>query len=134
MSESHPHYMAIDDEISKYRICETEIQKHKYNQQTLYRQKAENEMVKQEFQLLNTNDQVYKKIGPLLLKHGQEEAKSTITQRLNMIHSELKKVNNIIDKKSKEGMNLMKKIQEMQTSMQCEATEAAKKVVVQYKK
>jgi prefoldin beta subunit len=46
-------------------------------------------MVKNELNLLDPSDVVYKLVGPLLIKQEQEEAKLTVTKRLEFITKEM---------------------------------------------
>jgi len=46
-------------------------------------------MSEQEFQQLKPGAQVYKQIGPVLVKQDQSEAKSNVNTRLEFIRSEM---------------------------------------------
>lgn len=80
---------AVDGEYAKAREYQEEIQKMSGDRQTLMQQQSENEMVKQELALLDDNAQVYKLVGPVLMKNETEDAKQTVDQRLEMISGEL---------------------------------------------
>ena len=80
---------AVDAEVAKYREIQEDIQKLRNDQQLLLQQKSENEMVKQELGLLNDGEQVYKMVGPVLMKNETEDAKQTVDQRLELIVGEL---------------------------------------------
>ena len=80
---------AVDAEVVKYRQIQEDIQKLRTDQQLLLQQKSENEMVKQELSLLNDGEQVYKMVGPVLMKNETEDAKQTVDQRLELIVGEL---------------------------------------------
>ncbi len=51
--------------------------------------KNENDMVKNELNLLDPSDVVYKLVGPLLIRQEQEEAKLTVNKRLEFITKEM---------------------------------------------
>lgn len=59
-------------------------------QRQQYAQQAnENNMVKQELDLLGDDAKVYKLIGPVLLKQDVVESKSNVNKRLEFINNEL---------------------------------------------
>ena len=80
---------AVDGEYANLREYQEEIQKMSSDRQILMQQQSENEMVKQELALLDNNAQVYKLVGPVLMKNETEDAKQTVDQRLEMISGEL---------------------------------------------
>ena len=80
---------AVDGEYANLREYQEEIQKMSSDRQILMQQQSENEMVKQELALLDNNAQVYKLVGPVLMKNETEDAKQTVDQRLEMICGEL---------------------------------------------
>ncbi|KJA25752.1 hypothetical protein HYPSUDRAFT_199463 [Hypholoma sublateritium FD-334 SS-4] len=57
--------------------------------QRLDAQFSENELVKKEFEQLTPENDVYKLIGPVLVKQDQAEAKSNVDTRLEFIKSEM---------------------------------------------
>ncbi|GAA6059467.1 hypothetical protein JCM10212_005406 [Sporobolomyces blumeae] len=61
------------------------------NRQRLDAQKTENEGVKKEFASLAPENQVYKLVGPILMKQEQVEAKSNVDKRLEWIDGEIKR-------------------------------------------
>ncbi|KAF8973699.1 Prefoldin [Flammula alnicola] len=60
--------------------------------QRLDAQLSENELVKKEFGQLTPENNVYKLIGPVLVKQDQAEAKSNVNTRLDFIQSEIRRV------------------------------------------
>ena len=80
---------AVDSQVQQFRQIQEEVQKLRNDQQTLMQQQSENEMVKQELDLLDDSSQVYKMVGPVLMKNETEDAKQTVDQRLELITSEL---------------------------------------------
>lgn len=80
---------AVDSQMKDYRKIQEEIQKMRSDQQVLMQQQSENEMVKQELSLLDDSSQVYKMVGPVLMKNDTEDAKQTVDQRLELITGEL---------------------------------------------
>ena len=73
---------AVDAEIATFRTIQEEIQKLRTDQQLLMQQQSENEMVKQELDLIDDSDggnsQVYKLVGPVLMKNELSDAKQTV--------------------------------------------------------
>lgn len=57
--------------------------------QQLDSQLRENQQVAKEFGKLTANNQVYKLIGPVLVKQDQVEAKSNVDKRIEFIKSEM---------------------------------------------
>ena len=83
---------AVDAEIATYRKIQEEIQKLRTDQQLLMQQRSENEMVKQELDIIDASDSsshVYKLVGPALMKNDLGDAKQTVEQRLKLIIGEL---------------------------------------------
>ncbi|CAG8645656.1 15553_t:CDS:2, partial [Acaulospora morrowiae] len=52
----------------------------------------ENEIVEKEFKLLNDDSNIYKLIGPVLVKQEKSEATLNVSKRLEYIRSEIKRV------------------------------------------
>lgn len=52
-------------------------------------QLSENKAVKEELDLLKPNNEVFKLIGPVLVKQDQDEAKQNVEKRMEYISSEL---------------------------------------------
>ena len=79
----------VDSQVKEFRKIQEELQKMRTDQQLLMQQQSENEMVKQELTLLDDSSQVYKMVGPVLMKNDTEDAKQTVDQRLELITGEL---------------------------------------------
>ncbi|KAH8105766.1 prefoldin subunit 6 [Phellopilus nigrolimitatus] len=60
--------------------------------QRLDAQLTETGMVKKEFVLLQPTSEVYKLVGPILVKQDQPEAKANVDKRLAFIKSEIQRV------------------------------------------
>jgi prefoldin beta subunit len=80
---------AVDADVALFRSIQEDIQKLRSDQQTLMGQLNENEMVKQELDLLDDSSTIYKQVGPVLLKNDLDDAKQTVEQRLELISGEL---------------------------------------------
>jgi len=127
---------AVDGEIAKFRDLQQTVQTHQSSLGTLMAQRNENEMVKQELDVIenessSTMTVLYKQVGPVLMKNDLSEARETVEKRLEFISNEIKKTEGLVGKKEKELQVLAVKIQEMQGAMQRAAVEAAKSVAQQ---
>jgi len=118
----------VDEEVAAYRELQEQVTQLRSDQQTLMGQQNENEMVKQELDMLDDTSIVYKMVGPVLTKNDLDDAKQTVEKRLEYITGELKK----IERKAKDSEAKMdetgKKIQEMQGAMQQAAAAAAREI------
>uniref|UniRef100_A0A0W0FGK2 Prefoldin subunit 6 n=1 Tax=Moniliophthora roreri TaxID=221103 RepID=A0A0W0FGK2_MONRR len=94
--------------------------------QRLDAQLSENEMVKKEFASLKPENEVYKQIGPVLVKQDQAEAKNNVDTRLEFIRGEIKFSKRIeAQLKDIEGRSEKKKqeLVEIQTALQQQQTQ-----------
>lgn len=128
MSADNPgaHMAAqVDAEIAKFRELQEEMSKAKSDLQTLMGQQNENVMVSQELELLGDSSTVYKLVGPVLMKNDLDDAKQTVSKRLEFITGEKQKLEKSIQEKEKKGDEIAKKVQEIQGAMQQAAVIAA---------
>nr|XP_020634722.1 prefoldin subunit 6-like [Pogona vitticeps] len=80
----------IQGELEKFQQLQKEINKCMTAQQKLEAQLTENNVVKEELDLLDSSNTVYKLIGPVLVKQDMDEAKATVGKRLDYITGEIK--------------------------------------------
>ncbi|XP_039304686.1 prefoldin subunit 6 [Solenopsis invicta] len=93
----------IQIEIDKLRRIENEYSKTLSQlRQKLDGQLHENTMVKKEFDILKEENDVFKRIGPVLVKQDLCEAKQNVDKRMDYIKSELKWVDDKISTSGKE--------------------------------
>lgn len=111
----------VDKEIALFRSLQEEINRLGSDEQTLMSQHAENEMVKEELDLIPAEEgsdgeahAVYKKVGPVLMKHDLSDAKMTVEKRLEFISGEIQKVEEKLKEKQKKAQEVARKVQEMQ--------------------
>ena len=123
---------AVDAELAKFRSLQEEMAEKHQTLQQLLAQQNENEMVQQELLLLKDGDQVYKMVGPVLLKNDLDDAKLTVSKRLEFIIGERSKVENGMKELEKEAREVAKKANEMQGLMQQAAVEATKAIAAQH--
>ena len=55
------------------------------SRQKLIGQETENEMVKKEFESLSSDSNVYKAVGPILVKQDVDEAKTNVEKRIEYL-------------------------------------------------
>ncbi|XP_076240915.1 prefoldin 6 [Calliopsis andreniformis] len=86
----------LEAEIEKCKQVQRDYNKAMGQRQQLDGQLNENTGVKQEMDLLKPEDDVFKLIGPVLIKQDLEEAKQNVTKRMEYISSELKRVEDLL--------------------------------------
>ncbi|GJC99937.1 prefoldin subunit [Colletotrichum higginsianum] len=108
----------------EYTALQQELQNTVQSRQKLEAQKQENLGVKEEFDKLKDGEQIYKLVGPVLLKQDKVEAESTVNGRLDFITKE------IHEDLIKEGQGKLERkkgdIIQLQTSAQAAAGQAKK--------
>ncbi|KAF9789792.1 prefoldin subunit 6 [Thelephora terrestris] len=77
---------------AEYQKIQNDLSVAVDSRQRLDSQLQENEMVKKEFSQLTPKNEVYKLIGPVLVKQDQQEAKANVDQRLGLIQGDIKRV------------------------------------------
>ncbi|BGO90494.1 hypothetical protein NBRC10512_006728 [Rhodotorula toruloides] len=77
---------------SAYSKLETDYAKAVEARQRLDAQKTENESVKKELAALTLKNNVFKLVGPILMKQEPDEAKQNVDKRLEWIGGEIKRV------------------------------------------
>ncbi|KAK6469533.1 prefoldin subunit 6-like [Huso huso] len=79
----------LQTEVEKYQQIQKDLSKSMSARQKLEAQLTENNIVKEELDLLDSQNLVYKLIGPVLVKQDLEEAKGTVGKRLEYINGEM---------------------------------------------
>lgn len=123
---------AVDAELAKFRALQEDMAEKHQTLQQLLAQQNENQMVQQELLLLKDGDQIYKMVGPVLLKNDLDDAKLTVSKRLEFIMGERSKVEKGIKELEKEASEVANKANEMQGLMQQAAVEATKAIAAQH--
>ncbi|KDQ18135.1 hypothetical protein BOTBODRAFT_104922 [Botryobasidium botryosum FD-172 SS1] len=75
-----------------YQVIQDDLSNAVEIRQRLDAQLSENEQVHKEFTGLGPNNQVYKLIGPILVKQDQSEARANVEKRIEFIKGEIKRV------------------------------------------
>ncbi|TNN51850.1 Prefoldin subunit 6 [Liparis tanakae] len=102
-------------EVEKYSQMQKDVSKGMSARQKLETQLAENNIVKEELDLLDTANTVYKLIGPVLVKQDLDEAKATVTKRLEYINGEIQRYESLLkdlEKKSDNHRELLSSLQQ----------------------
>ncbi|XP_064616533.1 prefoldin subunit 6-like [Liolophura sinensis] len=86
----------LQGELEKYQAAQKDLQKYLSARQQLDAQLNENNMVKDELEKLEKGENVFKLIGPVLVKQELTEAKQNVQKRIEYITSEVKRHDNTI--------------------------------------
>ncbi|XP_033212288.1 prefoldin subunit 6 [Belonocnema kinseyi] len=113
MSEEIPK--KLQAEVEKFKQVQKDYHKALTKRQQLDGQLNENTTVKEELDLLKSGNEVYKLIGPVLVKQDLEEAKQNVAKRMEYISAELKRTDELIstlDKKQETHRETLEKLQQ----------------------
>ncbi|CAB0008495.1 unnamed protein product [Nesidiocoris tenuis] len=77
-------------------------------------------------QLLKSDGEVYKMIGPVLVKQELNEAKQNVCKRIDYITAELKRMDDLISTLDAEQDQQREKLAKLQQQFQLQQTKAAK--------
>jgi prefoldin beta subunit len=122
----------IDEEVAKFRQVQEDLQRVRNDLQIVMGQLAENEMVQQELQLLDANANIYKMVGPILIKNSHDDAKETVSKRIEFITSEKGRLETKAKDLEQKGMEISKKVQEMQMMLQQATAAAVQQIAAQH--
>ncbi|XP_013879594.1 prefoldin subunit 6 [Austrofundulus limnaeus] len=102
-------------ELEKYTQLQKDVSKSMSSRQKLETQLTENKIVKEELDLLDSANTVYKLIGPVLVKQDLDEAKATVGKRLEYITGELQRYETLLkdmEKKSEQHREVLTSLQQ----------------------
>ncbi|XP_069491328.1 prefoldin subunit 6 [Ambystoma mexicanum] len=105
----------LQAEVEKYQELQKDLNKCMSARQKLEAQVTENNIVKEELDLLDVSNTVFKLIGPVLVKQDLEEAKATVSKRLDYINGEIKRYESQMkdmEKKSEQQREVLSKLQQ----------------------
>eukprot|EP01136_Pigoraptor_vietnamica_P022823 Opistho-1_new@6221 len=121
-------YEQYENEVNALRAIDQELQKHTNARQQMEVQLNENKLVLQEMKLLKDDAEVFRLMGPALVKQDLSEAKSSVERRLEYINSEIKRLDKLIKETEKKGEEGRDKVLRMQQTIakQGAAQQAAK--------
>ncbi|XP_026186203.1 prefoldin subunit 6 [Mastacembelus armatus] len=102
-------------ELEKYTQMQKDVSKSMSARQKLETQLTENNIVKEELDLLGSTNTVYKLIGPVLVKQDLDEAKATVAKRLEYINGEIQRYETLLkdlEKKSEQHREVLSSLQQ----------------------
>ncbi|XP_008417922.1 PREDICTED: prefoldin subunit 6 [Poecilia mexicana] len=102
-------------EVEKYAQTQKDVSKSVSARQKLETQMAENNIVKEELDLLDSSNTVFKLIGPVLVKQDLDEAKATVAKRLEYINGEIQRYETLLKdyhKKSEQQREVLTSLQQ----------------------
>ncbi|CAH3034071.1 hypothetical protein pdam_00010095 [Pocillopora damicornis] len=118
----------MQTELEKFKAVQKDLQKLINTRQQLDGQLNENKVVKEELDIIEPDGNVYKLIGPVLVKQDLEEAKQNVGKRIEYITTELKRnETGIKDVEKKRGAS-QETLSKLQQQYQQFLTKAAAKV------
>ncbi|KAJ3416515.1 hypothetical protein HDV05_001252 [Chytridiales sp. JEL 0842] len=82
----------LQKEVEEFQALQKEYSRAVQARSTLESQLKENEMVKKEFDNLQDDVNVFKLIGPVLVKQERAEAKTNVSKRIDYISGEIKRL------------------------------------------
>ncbi|EPZ35332.1 Prefoldin [Rozella allomycis CSF55] len=82
--------------VSSYQDLQKESNKAISTREKLEAQLRENEAVLAELKLIKDGNKVFKIVGPVLIDQELDEAKTTISKRLEFINKEIKRAEGVI--------------------------------------
>ncbi|XP_065126141.1 prefoldin subunit 6 [Paramisgurnus dabryanus] len=105
----------LQAELEKYQQLQKDVSKSMSARQKLEAQLTENNIVKEELGFLDTQNTVYKLIGPVLVKQDLDEAKATVAKRLEYINGEIQRYETLLkdmEKKSEQHREVLSSLQQ----------------------
>ncbi|KAK2800583.1 hypothetical protein FQN51_005966 [Onygenales sp. PD_10] len=122
MADPQKQIQAIGDE---YQKLQTELAEIVQAREKLESQQQENKSVQKEFTSLEDDANIYKLVGPVLLKQDKKDAMMAVEGRLDFIDKEIsrieKQIADIQDQSEKKKIEII----QLQTAMQQQQPQAA---------
>ncbi|KAI5200638.1 hypothetical protein E4T42_01701 [Aureobasidium subglaciale] len=113
--EQQKQLQALSDD---YSSLQNELQTTVAARQKLESQQQENRGVKSEFANLDDDANIYKLVGPILLKQEVSEAKSTVDGRLDFIQNEINRIEKQISDIQEKSEEKKMAVFQLQTDIQ----------------
>lgn len=117
----------LTSELEKFQALQKDQQKYVKARQVLDGQLSENTMVKEELDRLEAPANVYKMIGPVLVKQDLTEAKEGVQKRIDYISGEVKRHEGLIKDLEKKQEAQKEVLQKLQTQFQQQQQKLAMK-------
>ena len=109
---------SLEPGLKKYRELQAQIAKLQSGAGQANTQIMENEMVLKELDLLEEDAQVFKLIGPVLVKQELVEVKTNVTKRIEFIKNDIKRLEDNVNAKEKEQEEVRTNIGKLQKQQQ----------------
>ncbi|KAE8351027.1 Prefoldin [Aspergillus coremiiformis] len=122
MADMQTQMQALSEEFQK---LQTELDGLIEARQKLESQQQENQGVQKEFNSLGDDANIYKLIGPVLLKQEKNEALMAVNGRLDFIEKEIKRIEGQIKENQDKSDKLRAEILQYQSQMQQQAPAAS---------
>jgi prefoldin beta subunit len=88
---------SYEEQLKKYQTIEKERENIIVKRQQLEAQLTENNLVKTEMDLLEPGTNIFKLVGPTLIKQDLDESKNTVNKRLEYINDEINRCEKSLD-------------------------------------
>ncbi|XP_014234470.1 prefoldin subunit 6 [Trichogramma pretiosum] len=108
----------LQSEIEEYKQVQKEYQKLCSRRQQLDSQLSENTIVDEELKLMKPGNEIYKLVGPILIKQDPIEAKENVKKRLEFINSDIKRTEEAISSIEKKQEVHRNKLEALQVQFQ----------------
>lgn len=122
MAEVQKQLQGLSEEFQK---LQTELEGYVDARQKLESQEQENQGVQDEFASLNEESNIYKLVGPVLLKQDKTEAVMAVNGRLEFIEKEIKRIETQIQETEEKADKKRTEIIQFQTNIQQQAAAAS---------
>ncbi|OJJ78617.1 tubulin-binding prefolding complex subunit YKE2, partial [Aspergillus glaucus CBS 516.65] len=122
MAEVQKQLQGLSEEFQK---LQTELEGYVDARQKLESQEQENQGVQDEFASLNEESNIYKLVGPVLLKQDKTEAVMAVNGRLEFIEKEIKRIERQIQETEEKADKKRTEIIQFQTNIQQQAAAAS---------
>eukprot|EP00128_Syssomonas_multiformis_P017466 Colp12_sorted_trinity150504_noHs@32464 len=117
----------IETALDALKKIQSDTQKLITARAQLEAQLTENQMVAEEVNLLEADANIFKMIGPVLVKQDRQEAKDNIKKRIDFISGELKRYEKEIKASETKQEEARNKVIQLQQAYQAQMQKAAAK-------
>ncbi|CAK0809552.1 unnamed protein product [Prorocentrum cordatum] len=92
----------FERELEGFKALQDALQKSYETRMCLIGQQQETELVQDEFATLEEGSQVFKLVGPVMVKQNVDDAKANVEKRMDYIRGELDRANTLCEEREKE--------------------------------
>lgn len=110
-------YQNYQIEIENIKKMKAEQNVFRQNIQSYEFKKNENEMVKKELEFIEEGDEVFKLVGPMLVKEEISDAKQNVAKRVDFITKEIEKFDKKIQSHEETIVKKTKIVQDIQAKL-----------------